>query len=146
MSRATGRRSSVLPGEPQHFALLIYDQVQFETIKPVSTPLAALRSSGKYLVRMNAPDRAGPKGQAVDEWNAGGLALTGWPISTEGKQRHRNPFDKASVAGKGGEVTAPLPQHVIQIKVLTGAVMRDSKEDQDGHHLAQGQAWRALLL
>jgi hypothetical protein len=121
-------------------------QVQFETIKPTPTPFAARRSSGKYFVSMNPTVMADPKGQAVDEWNAGRLALTGLQISPERKQCHRNQFDKASVAGKSGKVSAPLPPPVIQIKGLKGAVRRDRKEDQDRHHLAQGQAWRALLL
>jgi hypothetical protein len=111
--------------------------MQFEAIKPAHAAFAPSCESSKDFVRGNAAAMAHPNRQAVDELQPAGLAFARLHVGTERKQCCRNQFHKTGVAGKSGEFSPPLQEHVGEIKMLKRAIVRDMKEDQDGQDLTE---------
>src|SRR3954454_13786476 len=97
-------------------------------------------------MRSDAAIVTDPKGKAVHELNAGGLALAPLQVSTKGKPCHRNPFDKPGVAVQTGKLGSLARQQRNKIEMLKGAIVRSVKPYQDRHDLAQTQAVRATWM
>src|SRR3954454_14391143 len=97
-------------------------------------------------MRVDAPVVTDPKGQAVDELKAGGLALAGLYVTTERNQGGGDQFDKARGAGQAGKGRVQMGTDLLQIEMLEGTVVQAMEQDQNGHDFPQGQAAGAVAL
>src|SRR5690242_21239113 len=117
--------------ERQDLALIVDDQVQFETVEPANRGLATSGPSIKDAMGMDASVVTDGKGSGVDKADARTLTQLGMQIGHKWDQDGGHQLDKARIAHQDRKLAAQMTVDVLSVVGFEGAVVRLVEQDEN---------------
>jgi hypothetical protein len=139
---AFGQRSSIIhiarsDDKFQEFSLVIYDDMQFESIEPAHGGLAALHYAFEHLVLFNPLVMANTQTSAVGKGNSCAFAkLAHLQETREHKRNLLLQFHETVIRNKRWKIVFHMQAHVLQIKMFQTLVSSQVKKNKYRRDLA----------